>query len=135
MDKIIWDNSFSVGVPTLDKQHQKIISIINQLIADPTSDFGSVSVAKILNELTHFASEHFITEEDLLAKFDYPDLPSQRKEHKAFRTRLAGYCMEAMHSNSAIPLHILAFLKGWWVDHILVKDMDYRPFLASRDVK
>lgn len=32
MEKIIWDEGFSVGVSEMDRQHRRIIELINSLI-------------------------------------------------------------------------------------------------------
>jgi len=35
MKKIVWDDSFSVGIEELDKQHKQIVGVINRLIDEP----------------------------------------------------------------------------------------------------
>jgi hemerythrin-like metal-binding protein len=132
MKTIIWDESFSVGVEVLDKQHQQIVAIINRLIDEPAEGFGSDEVARILADLTKFVHYHFQIEEQLLAEHGYPDLKTQQAEHKEFRIELAGFCLGSMKNHTIIPINILLYLKEWWVDHILVKDMKYRSFLAGR---
>jgi len=130
--RIVWDESFSVGVEVLDKQHKQIVGIINRLIDEPKEGFNLDEVAKILDELTKFAHYHFKIEEQLLAEHGYPDLQTQQDEHKEFRIELANLCMDSMKNHTIIPINVLLYLKEWWTDHILVKDMKYRPFLTGR---
>ena len=132
MKRIVWDESFSVGVEVLDKQHKQIVGIINRLIDEPKEGFNLDEVAKILDELTKFAHYHFKIEEQLLAEHGYPDLRTQQDEHKEFRVELANLCMDSMKNHTIIPINVLLYLKEWWTDHILVKDMKYRPFLTGR---
>jgi hemerythrin len=132
MEKIIWDESFSVGVEVLDHQHKQIVGIINRLIDEPKEGFARDEVARILDDLTKFVHYHFKMEEQLLAEHGYPDLKTQQEEHKDFRVELADLCMESMKNYSIIPINALLYLKEWWIDHILVKDMNYRPFLTGR---
>lgn len=134
MEKIIWDESFSVGVSELDHQHGRIIAIINLLLDEPKSGFDQRMVAKILADLTNYAHDHFETEEQLLAENGYPDLHAQHNEHKAFRITLAEFCDDSMNNRAPVPPRVLNYLKNWWVDHILVKDMKYRSFLNERGV-
>ena len=135
MYRIIWDESFSVGVSKFDKQHKQIISIINTLNDQQNEGFDSKKVAKILNELTIFVHTHFKMEEQLLAEYGYPNISDQQKEHKEFRIKLANFCTDSMTAYTSIPINVLHYLKEWWVDHILVKDMQYRSFLTSRGVR
>jgi hemerythrin-like metal-binding protein len=132
MKKIVWDDSFSVGIEELDKQHKQIVGVINRLIDEPKEGFDPDEVAKILDELTKFAHYHFKMEEQLLAEHGYPDLQAQQDEHKEFRVELANLCMDSMKNHTIIPINVLLYLKEWWTDHILVKDMKYRPFLTGR---
>ena len=132
MKKTMWDESFSVGVEVLDKQHKQIVEIINRLIDEPKEGFDSDEVAKILDDLTKFVHYHFQTEEQLLAEHGYPELKTQQEEHKEFRIELASFCMASMKNHTVIPINALLYLKEWWEEHILVKDMKYRPYLTGR---
>jgi hemerythrin len=132
MKKILWDKSFSVGVEVLDQQHKQIVEIINRLIDEPKEGFGPDEVARILDDLAKFVHYHFQTEEQLLADHGYEDLRTQQAEHKEFRVELADLCMGSMKNHTIVPINALLYLKEWWVDHILVKDMKYRPFLMNR---
>lgn len=138
MEKIHWDETYSVGVSELDAEHRRILSIINQMIEHPESLEGSEAVSDILVQLTKYASEHFDHEEKLLEEHGFPDLATQRKEHHDFRRKIAGYCLNVMNDRDRqgdAPEDMLRFLKRWWNDHILVSDMKYRPFLEARGVR
>lgn len=132
MEKIIWDDSFSVGVEVLDQQHRQIVEVINRLLEEPQEGFDADQIARILDDLTKFVHLHFRMEEGLLAQHGYPDLQVQQAEHREFRVELASLCMGSMKNHTVVPINALLYLKEWWVDHILVKDMQYRSFLSSR---
>jgi hemerythrin-like metal-binding protein len=134
LEKITWDDSFSVGVAKLDRQHQRIVEIINLLMDEPEDGFDSASVENILYRLTNYVHEHFEEEEKLLAEHAYPGILEQQQEHKAFRKELADLCMIAITNHTAIPVNVHLYLREWWLDHILVRDMEYRPYLMRRDV-
>jgi hemerythrin len=131
MEKIAWNESFSVGVAQLDHQHHRIVGLINQLLEEPGDRFEPAVVSEVLNDLMKFVHDHFETEEQLLAQHDYPGLQEQKQDHKDFRIQLAGFCLDAMQYDARIPADLLCFLKAWWEDHILVKDMKYRSFFLG----
>ena len=56
MKKIFWKPEYSVGVERLDRQHQKIISVINKLIAKPRVFRTSGTIADVLMELNGYVS-------------------------------------------------------------------------------
>jgi hemerythrin len=81
MEKIAWKQEYSVGVERLDQQHQRIISVINKLIAKPRVFGTSATIAEVLSELNSYVSEHFLLEEQLLAENNYPGLIEHSKKH------------------------------------------------------
>ncbi len=132
MDKIIWNDSFSVGVTYLDQQHRKIIGMVNQLIECRRDDVRSETVSEILSQMMEYAREHFRNEEKILAEHEYPELDSHRIEHKTFLRDATKFCLDTMDGISTIPHDILEYLYNWWLEHILQSDMQYKDFLLQR---
>lgn len=131
MEKIIWNNSFSVGVRKLDEQHKKIIKILNKLIETKDSTVDSEIISDTLTEMTKYASEHFESEEKLMSEYNYPDYSLHKEQHKQFKEKTVKFCMDAMSYKATIPIEILTFLKEWWINHILESDMKYRTFFSQ----
>ena len=63
MEKILWDDGFSVGVRELDKQHQQIVMLVNTLIEMNETEVASEIISDTLTKMTQYASDHFKTEE------------------------------------------------------------------------
>lgn len=135
MKAIIWSPSYSVGVDILDTQHQNIIKMINLLAAESDSSVGSEVISELLNSLTLYASEHFKTEEGLLAKYNYPDLKDHKSGHHKYRFTVASLCTSTMDHMDSVPEDLLVFLKEWWINHILESDMEYKEFFANHGVQ
>jgi hemerythrin-like metal-binding protein len=135
MERISWDQSFSVGVAELDKQHKEIVKTINLLISSFDAQARSEAISEALTRLTKYAAEHFETEERLLAEHRYPELSSQKGDHKEYRKKVVAFCVDAMSDHLSISNELLRYLRDWWVNHILEKDMKYRSFFMERGVK
>ncbi len=131
MQKIIWDESFSVGVKDLDGQHEQIINVINLLITSPDRSVRSEAISEALNRLTRYSKAHFHSEEAFLAEHHYPDLQAQKDSHVIFIRQVTKLCLETMAYRTDVPGALLTFLRQWWIDHILNEDMKYRAFLES----
>lgn len=133
MNKIEWDSSFSVGVRILDEQHKKIIEIINELLTHSEADVRSETISDLLYKLTQYAHDHFITEEHILSQFGYPDIETQKKDHKAYRIKIVNFCMETVDHKISVPEELKEYILTWWKSHILVDDMAYKTFFEVRE--
>ena len=135
MEKIVWDNNYSVGVQNLDEQHKRIIEIINKLIGAKDATVDSEIISDALSEMTKYASEHFETEEKLMGEYNYPDYSLHKDQHNQFRKQTVKFCLDAMHYDTAVPIEVLTFLKEWWINHILDSDMQYKTFFSQFGLK
>lgn len=131
MEKIVWKPEYSVGVERLDRQHQKIISVINNLIAKPRVFRTPGTIADVLVELNGYVSEHFLLEEQLLAEHDYPNLIEHSKKHTEYGERIADFCLKTVEKDKNVPEELLSYLGEWWIGHILHEDMKYKNFLEG----
>ena len=134
MEKIRWDQSFSVGVAKLDEQHRHIIDMINLLIENVEPDIRSEPISETLTRMTKYAEEHFETEEQLLAQHAYPELLSHKEEHAVFCKKTAAFCLDTMRYKTSVPEEILLYLNDWWTNHILTIDMRYSSFFKERNI-
>lgn len=128
----LWDESYSVGHPTLDSQHRRLLRICNELadcVEFNTPDSDS-RFHEILNDLADYAREHFATEETVLKRLGYPHLKEHEQDHftyiEAF-TDILAHASRGMLDKAGT----LLFLAKWWSDHILVTDMQYRSYIKS----
>ncbi|MES9900187.1 MAG: bacteriohemerythrin [Sedimenticola sp.] len=135
MKKIFWEDEFSVGVEELDRQHQKIIEVINSLIDKPRILLRFKNVSSALMELTNYVSEHFLLEERLLQENGYPDLLDHSKKHTAYSKQIGHLCKKSLDGKSEVPHELLGFLTDWWINHILHEDMQYKAFFKEKGVK
>ena len=132
MEKIIWDKNYSVGLDEIDKQHKKLIEIINQLIDAQDASVRSEAVSDTLTNMMSYASYHFQAEEEYLKKYNYPDYVSHHKEHMEFIRKTAEFSMETVALKKSIPTEILSYLKDWLTVHILESDMKYKDYFESK---
>lgn len=131
MDKIIWNDSLSVGDAIIDSQHRTILELINRLIDNRKETVASPLISDVLQAITTYATEHFRYEENFLEKLDYPEIAKQREEHKQFKLKVAELYDATYLEVAEIPEVLLIFLKEWWLNHILVEDMAYSKFISK----
>ena len=124
--RLIWEDSYNVGVDIIDREHRKLFSILNKLF-----DFGNTE------EKSHFACQeaikyfkdhaiqHFADEEAYMASINYPGLTAHRRIHQDFRERtlpaLESELELTQFSETSIH-HFLDVCAGWLIGHTLIED-------------
>ena len=135
MEKIIWGESFSVGVRDLDEQHKQIVIMVDTLIEMNEAKVDSEIVSDTLTKMTRYAIDHFKKEEHYMLEYGYPEFASQRKQHQEFKRKTVNFCMETMAHKVTIPTEIFSYLRLWWTNHILQEDMKYKEFFNERGLR
>lgn len=131
-DTYNWASEYSVGNRTLDAQHQKLLQICKQ-VSTYRCDGSKSSISAfhlILNDLALYASQHFDFEEEILRRTGYTKLDEQKDDHDTYREHLVHFLYDASAGkvdNKALE----DFLGKWWVNHILLSDMQYASHLAN----
>ncbi len=132
MEKIIWNEIFSVGVRKIDEQHKELIKMINKLIETKDTNVDSEMISDILTKMTKYADYHFQAEEQYMIEYDYPDYSTHKEQHIEFKKKTVAFCMDVMAYKETIPTEILSYLKSWLTNHILNSDMKYKSFFNEK---
>ena len=134
MPFIEWENSFELGIEKFDDHHRHLVSLINKIYDDYTTEAPSEEVGAVLEKLIDYASYHFITEELWMDKQNYPKRDEHSEEHEKFCRTVIEMKNEYNQGKMNLSLDILIFLKNWLTDHILKTDSEYGVYIASKGV-
>lgn len=128
MDKIQWDESFSVKNQEIDDQHKEWISIFNRihniLLSSKEEELRSIS-SDCLKAMNDYAEYHFRFEEEYLRKINYPELFEHRRLHKDFASQLYQSKRAVDEGEVLLNSKIIKIIRNWLVDHILVEDKKF----------
>lgn len=134
MDKIKWEESYSVNNQEIDAQHQEWISIFNRLhnvlISRNQDTIGTIA-ADSLKAMLDYAECHFKLEEDYLKKINYPDFLAHRRLHRDFANQLYHYNNDINRGVLVLNTKLIKLMKNWLVNHINIEDKKYADFAAS----
>ena len=133
-EKIVWSDAYSVGVADLDRQHRKLIDMINQLGDLPAEKNAESAAAlhEILSALFDYTQTHFRDEEAHLRRMGYPQLEAHEREHAAFVAKIATFNMAAL-GGILDSMGVQRYLREWLLSHILKSDMHYRRFAEENN--
>ncbi len=135
MALMTWDESLSVGIASIDDQHKKLMSMINDLHDGMMAKKSREVLGPILESLILYTAEHFEYEETLFATTGYPDGQEHKQEHAKLKQKAIDIHERFKASSSgAISLEVLNFLKDWLSGHIKGSDKQYTAHLLARGV-
>lgn len=129
-----WSDNYSVGVELFDRQHKKLIDLINELNESMKKGEGKAKVGDIIDKLLNYAAEHFKSEEDYFSQYGYPEEQEHRKQHKSFVEDVTKFKLDFDRDKLFLSIEVMNFLKDWLIKHILDSDKNYSDFFASKGV-
>ncbi len=121
---IHWDDKLDTGLTLIDRQHRKLVELINQLFKCMVDGGDRMLLGQVVDELVDYTVSHFRTEEDLMAKTGYPDLQNHKAIHQEFVAKVADFVTKLKSGERLAPADIYQFLKGWLINHIEQQDRD-----------
>ena len=131
MSLIQWQESYSVGVPFIDSDHQILISLLNQLFEAREEGQTSEVIGSVLNVLVEYTANHFHREERLMEIGEYPDRAAHVELHRALTGRVSAFQQDYADGRHAAIGELFEFLKDWLTGHIIAVDKRYKPFVET----
>jgi hemerythrin-like metal-binding protein len=120
-----WNSHFDTKIPVLDKQHKKLVDILNHLAADLVNNSETIILSQVFDELMDYANYHFKTEEKIWQKVFKNDrwFVDHEHSHEAFISELHEFKINADNKPYDDLIHqMISFLVQWLVFHILDTD-------------
>lgn len=134
MALITWNETFSVGIERFDRDHRKLIEIINSLHDAMKDGKGKDILGKILDELIAYTRTHFETEEQMMKQHGYPDYEFHKKAHDRLVMDVAKIVKNYHGGTAPLPSHVMQFLVDWLTMHINGLDKKYGPCLKEKGI-
>jgi hemerythrin len=125
MALIKWRESYSTGVEQFDKEHHKIIELINAMFELIRDKSDMETVEKLLDELLMYTQYHFDNEEKAMEETNYPGLVEHRDEHEKLKTEAVNFKSQLKEDSENGTKNFYHFLRDWLTKHILECDMKY----------
>lgn len=129
-----WNSKYSVGIGSIDAQHQTLFAIADELSNAMSAGKGQAVLRKILDRLLQYTASHFAHEERLMRLHNYPDLAKHKAEHEALTKRVQTFSDELKTGRATITIQVMIFLKDWLTKHIQQSDQAYAPYLIEKAV-
>ncbi|MBU8869642.1 MAG: bacteriohemerythrin [Gemmatimonadales bacterium] len=135
MALIDWTGEFSVGIKSLDEQHQNLVEIINKFDEARRRGKGSKVMGQILNEILGYTQEHFAFEEKLLEKTDFPGRKLHQSQHRQLLQKVERLQHDFLNEDRRITAETSELFDYWLTSHILKHDKEYSEHLQKSAVE
>lgn len=127
-----WEQSLSVQVAELDRQHQRLIQIINSLHDAMMVGAPRPALERILSDLVSYTRFHFQTEERLMKTHCFPEFAEHAREHESLTSTVARFDEDLRSGRVAVSAPLMQFLKSSLSGHITTSDAKYSPYISGR---
>ena len=125
MSIVTWGKEFEIGIPEMDKQHQRWIEIINNFYDNLEKTNIDNKLKEMINEVLDYTHYHFSEEEKLMNSIGYSELDSQKKMHETITARMNEYKRKIENNEILMSISVTNDLKDWLKNHIMVEDKKY----------
>ncbi|MCR6632227.1 MAG: bacteriohemerythrin [Magnetospirillum sp.] len=136
ISRIEWSDEFKLGLPAIDAEHKDLLEACNQFIEAARANAPIGTLAGILENMILRTRAHFVAEERMLDRHDYPGLLAHKAEHdrllaqaETLKARYQDVSQEDELRN--LTGETATFLQTWLLDHIRTNDRPYRPYLMN----
>lgn len=135
MALIQWNDSLSVGVAEIDKQHQKLVQMLNDLHDAMRQAKGASVLGPLVNGLIDYAGTHFKTEERYFTRFAYPEADQHKKLHADFVAKVTDFKSRFEANTVGLSMDIMNFLSNWLQNHIKGEDKKYTACFKANGLR
>lgn len=126
-----WDDSLSVGIGSIDHQHRKFLSLLNDLYDAALQLKGQDEILSILRRMGEYTKEHFSYEEGLMVECDYPDYQRHLAEHISFIEFVEKTTKRLEMEDFISSIELITYLRDWLTNHIINVDKHYGGHLIA----
>lgn len=149
MENYNWIEKYSVGVKTIDEQHQHYLEMVNDIVKITGQNIISPEeITAKIDDLNNYAIYHFTTEENFFKKYNYSGAEKHLAEHRAFEEKLDEFINKAkqggaeidptsleLNETKKIILEIAEFAGSWLINHVMNMDQKYVGFMHENGIK
>jgi hemerythrin-like metal-binding protein len=124
--QIFWQPSFECGHPVIDAQHRRLFGLGNELIKAVSTNKLPGDIEWLLDELVEHISDHFCTEEAVLARTKHPISREHQGIHRSLLSK-AAVLRDRHHSDRMLPADLVGFIVYDVItDHITKEDLKFK---------
>ncbi len=129
---LTWQNKFNIGIDEADRQHKKMLDMMNDVHIMSANKRSNQAIAQSLNALIDYTEIHFTWEEGLFSSYGYPQTEQHHNIHNKLLDDIRLHQKNIETANEQQIKRELESLNEWLIKHIEYSDRDYAKFLKEK---
>ncbi|MDR3247758.1 MAG: hypothetical protein LBT39_03140 [Treponema sp.] len=128
-----WESRYSVGIESIDEQHKQIITVCNNLCLNchREDENSREFFHQGMSGLIRFLQYHFLVEEQLLERIDFPELSFHKDEHLKAQGFFKRY-LACLGTEDELPLkRSILLIQKQVIRHITEHDHKYANYIHA----
>ena len=134
MALMTWSEEYSVRIKEFDRQHRQLIELVGEMEAAIGAGSEATLLIPSIRRLALLTREHFSSEEEVMARTNYPDYDVHRLIHHLLGSHLDFYVERFERGEVILNIELLDFLRDWLDKHIMGMDKSYSDYLNAQGV-
>ena len=131
--KVHWEESYSIGIESIDTQHEKLFDLVNKLFDLEDNKNIKEEMRDILYAFRDYTIVHFKDEEEYMQSIGYPQYEEHRLMHEYIVDSLS-QIINTPASLSIIKTKMRVVAKRILVDHIVDEDKKIAEYVQKNDI-
>lgn len=127
-----WADDLVIDNGPIDKDHKKLIEIVNELHTATSLGRGQEIVSKILDSLIAYTVDHLQREEHLMEAIKFPNLVNHKIGHQKFMEKVSNLKAKYAAGSITVASQLSTLLRDWLSVHIRRSDKEIKVFLKKR---
>ena len=122
MKYLQWDEKYSVGVDSVDYEHQNLMDMINMIYAELEDRRDIAEITQTVSDVHAEISAHFALEERIMRQAGYEGFAAHKNDHEDLLDQIRSM-MDAIEDDPEPALDMLSEqLADWFSNHFATFD-------------
>lgn len=137
MNRIEWNDSYSVGDSDIDEQHKKWVSIYNDIydyFDQKSQEKSQLEIMDTLKSIVDYTRYHFDYEREYMKSINYPLIVEHLRKHKEFDNLVYKISRNASEGKIILYSEMMTLIRHWFLNHILEEDKKYGRYANEQKV-
>jgi len=122
MSLLQWKPEYSVGVESMDVEHQEMIDLINEIYEQLDSNPDADQIEQCLGDIFSTVSMHFALEESLMRKSNYAEYQAHKNDHEDLLDQIRDLMDDFDSDTAAGATRLEQGLSDWFAGHFATFD-------------
>ncbi len=135
MTFLSWSPEYSVGMPSIDREHMELMELVNQIHDELCASAPEAALRILFLRLSTHVLRHFWNEEKLFMGTSYPRADAHAHKHACLLKSLETFQKRLIPVGQSFALEEqLDGLRHWLMDHITTEDIWLGAYLTRREL-